>query len=692
MESKKQLVFLNKLYETFDYDFQVTLQTKKIKRKWIKYSLASPKEREEANMRSILDIEIILDIEEREKYEDIKESLLKLGYQFKTYDTGSRGVHIHLIFPELRGYSKAKRETLRAFFINIYDADLSKKSENSMIALEDHIHFKSGIPKTLIDSVGDWTQNKLKNILWGFEQERKEKQIEKYKNKSKIIGQLQIDNYQKNVEEYWKEQAFFYDKAKIFWMWDKEKFKYEIVDETDLMVKIDTALGFLGQTVSNKIKQNYLEAFRRVGRMKQPKNAPSRWIQFKNKAFSLRSKNIYDVTPDYFFTNPIPYSIGDTTETPTMDKLFKEWVGDEYISDLYNIIAYCCYRNYPIQLLFCFCGSGRNGKSQFMNVLDNFIGKENITATELDVLLNSRFESFKLYKKLACMIGETNFGILTQSSLIKKLVGGDRIGFEKKNKDPFDDYNYAKIIISSNSLPSSTDTSDGFYRRWFIIDFPNEFEETGVEIWKTIPKSEYNNLARKIIEILPILLKNGKFNNQGTINNRKRKYIEMSNPLSIFIKKHCEINEDQIILYNRLYTHYIKYLAKHKKRRVKMKEFKNALEDEGFFVEKDNIKQNDGSYKSGYYIKGINFLDNLDNLDNTSTQILYSIETKWNHCPNSPKYPKEEFILTNEEKKELINHKCSVCGLSPCIGWTKKGNPICKECYGHKLTKYLKEE
>ena len=104
-----------------------------------------------------------------------------------------------------------------------------------------------------------------------------------------------------------------------------------------------------------------------------------------------------------------------------------------------------------------------------------------------------------------------------------------------KNKLPFTDFNYAKIIIASNSLPSSDDTSEGFYRRWHIIDFPNEFPE-GKDITLTIPNIEYRNLARKVMEILPKLLERGCFSNQGTIMERKRKYQMASNPLPYFIK------------------------------------------------------------------------------------------------------------------------------------------------------------
>lgn len=482
-------------------------------------------------------------------------------------------------------------------------------------------------------------------IGYMVEFEQSSKKISKRELMDGIKGEFHITSYQTNVENFYTKQPFFYDKARIFWFWNHEEYKYEIVDETDIMRYLDNELGFCGQTVSSTIKSNYIESFKRVGRDKHPMDAKIKWVQFKNKAYSLSGK-IHDVTPDYFFTNPIPWEIGETSETPVMDSLFESWVGKEYVDTLYEILAYCCYRSYPIQLLFSLCGCGRNGKSQYLKIIDKFIGEDNTVSTELDRLLNNRFESFKLYKKLVCVIGETNFSVLSQSSMLKKLTGGDKIGFEKKNKDPFDDYNYAKPIIASNSLPSSNDTSDGFYRRWFIIDFPNEFKENGHDIVEDIPEQEYNNLAKKVCEILPKLLKDGRFTNQGSIVQRKEKYIEQSNPLQKFIQNHCEINEDNYILYSRLYTHYTKYLLNHKKRKVKMKEFKSALEDEGLFVEKDSKKEGE-EWKSGYYVQGIRFLDNFDNLDNNLTSFYTHGKLSESVVQNVKNVQNEEIVSEN---------------------------------------------
>lgn len=427
---------------------------------------------------------------------------------------------------------------------------------------------------------------------------------DKPKNNSGPQDILRIDNYLDNAKTFYERQPYFYDQQKIWWLWRYNRWK--ITDDVDMGKLLDDCLGFMGQTVSSTIRNNHLTAMGWVGRDNRPKDAPIKWIQFKDKAFSIESKNIYDVTHHYFFCNPIPWDIGESDETPVMDKLFEEWVGRDNKQLLYEIIAYCCYPSYPIQTLFCLLGNGRNGKSCFLRLLGNFIGPDNVCCTELDLLVGhnqSRFESVKLYKKLVCQMGETNFGVLSKSSIIKKLTGGDMMGFELKGKNGFDDFNYSKIIIASNSLPSSTDTSEGFYRRWLIIDFPNEFPE-GKDIIEKIPDIEYNNLCKKVIGILPGLLKDGFFINQGTIAERKKKYILASNPLSLFIKEHCNKGDNLFMRYSELYTEYIKYLVKLKRRRISKKEFSGVLDEEGFEIIK-TTKKIDDEFVGGYFIDGL---------------------------------------------------------------------------------------
>lgn len=509
---------------------------------------------------------------------------------------------------------------------------------------------------------------------------------------SKIV---RLDSFQLNVEMFWEKHKFFYDKANMFWLWDNGKKKYEMVDDVDMMILLDKVLGFEGQTVSSNLKSQYLEAFKRVGRINIPKEAPKKWIQFKDRAFSLKSGKIYDITPDYFFTNPIQWVIGDNEETPVMDKLIREWVGDKYIKTAYEIIAYCCLADYPIHLIFCLVGCGRNGKSKFLGLINKFIGSDNICSTELDVLLDSRFESFKLYKKLVCSMGETNFGVLSKTSLLKKLTGQDLIGFEFKNKRPFDDYNYAKIIISSNSLPTTEDTSEGFYRRWLIIDFPNIFPE-GKDILDTIPKQEYSNLAKKVINILPKLLKVAKFTHQGSIEERRERYIMASNPLSLFIEFACKREYEAFMRYSELYIAYRQYLNEIKRRAISYREFNDVLALEGLEVQRTSKKIGD-DFVSGRFINGVRLktkqeiegelkdMSIMSNVQkNVPTFITYKAKCKYLHKRHNWHKDEvtEELPITDSEPiQQKIHLPCVSCGTNPSNYYNKQGQPLCSTCY-----------
>jgi len=403
------------------------------------------------------------------------------------------------------------------------------------------------------------------------------------------------------ARQIWAVKPFFYDEQGMWWEWQSKDCYWKMSDEINLFNFVDDCIN-QSFTVKSKFKSELLETLKRLGRRNQPKEAPKKWVQFKKKAYSLNSGNVYDVTPDYFFCNPIPWELGKTDHTPTMDSMFKQWVGEEYMQTLYEIIAYCCYTNYPIHRIFAFIGSGCNGKSTFQTLLRNFIGADNVTATELDVLLDSRFESAKVYKKLCCVMGETNFGVMSKTSLLKKLSGQDLIGFEWKNKKPFEGENYAKLIINSNSMPTSGDTSEGFYRRWMIIDFPNKFKE-GRDILKDIPESEYNSLALKVTKILPKLLENGTFSNEGDIAERQRRYVEASNPLKIFLDQYTIEDVEDYIRSSELYKFYVQYLRAHKKRIVSKIEFRRTLEFEGLEVRRTTKNTISDNYIEGIRLK-----------------------------------------------------------------------------------------
>ena len=341
------------------------------------------------------------------------------------------------------------------------------------------------------------------------------------------------------AEQIWDVQPYFYDKSCLWWLWNFGLFKWEVVDDTDILNMVSQNSD--ANTVSGKERNEILESMKQFGRKRQPKPIQKTWIQFKDTIFDIKTGKEFKATPEYFVTNPIPYKLHEErfVNTPILDNLFEEWVGKEYVQTLYEIISFSLIPDYPIHRIFCFIGGGMNGKSCFLTLLRKFIGEENCCSTELDTLLNSRFEVTRLHKKLVCQMGETNFNEMSKTSMLKKLSGGDLIGFEYKRKDPFEEKNYAKIMIATNNLPATTDKTVGFYRRWLIIDFPNQFSEKK-DVLSEIPKEEFEALAVKCLGILKDLLDKREFSNEGDVETRMKRYEDKSNPLEKFISKYIE--------------------------------------------------------------------------------------------------------------------------------------------------------
>lgn len=361
-----------------------------------------------------------------------------------------------------------------------------------------------------------------------------EEEKEKFNPKTfKVFGR------QGQAQVFFQEQPFFYDKGSLWWFWNKDDYKWEIVDEIDILNIIEETKGV--DIISSKSRNEILNSLKQEGRKRIPKSIKPTWIQFKDQIIDIITGEKFKATPEYFVANPIPYKFHKDKyeDTPVMDRIFEEWVGKENIKTLYEILAFSLLPDYPINRIFCFVGAGMNGKSCFLNLLKKFVGVNNCTSTELDILVASRFEITKLHKKLVCIMGETNFNELSRTSILKKLTGGDLIGFEYKNKTPFDEKNYAKIIIATNNLPTTTDKTIGFYRRWMIIDFPNQFSEKK-DILNDIPEEEYESLALKCCMILREILINRNFTNEGSIEERTKRYEEKSNPFDKFVREYCD--------------------------------------------------------------------------------------------------------------------------------------------------------
>jgi len=422
----------------------------------------------------------------------------------------------------------------------------------------------------------------------------------------RISGAVNLyhDDKIKIAREFYLIQPYFYDKAGMFWLWNFNNNCWKMVDEYDLMNYLIKGSKETGEITKTKFWIEVMRSLKLVGRQKEPLPIKSSWIQFNNEIYDLNNGDRIEATPKYFNVNPIPHELRFGRETPAIDRIFGEWVGEENIKTLKQIIGYCMIPDYPLHRIFCFTGSGLNGKGVFLRLIQKIIGDNNCSSTELDLLMSSRFETGKVYKKLVCQMGETNFNEMSKTSMLKKLSGQDLVGIEFKNKTPFDYTNYAKLMIATNSLPPTMDKTDGFYRRWMIIDFPNKFKE-GVDVINMIPEDEYSSLCGQIIDLLPDLLRSGAFFGEGDVSTRRKRYEQKSNPLFEFIDINYKRDVNSKVPIFEFEDNYNSFLTERGLRNTTRKRLSLLLRDNGFDIERENVQKEDGEWTKWSFIYGL---------------------------------------------------------------------------------------
>lgn len=355
----------------------------------------------------------------------------------------------------------------------------------------------------------------------------------------KLEGSSPDFQYKEIINAFLKRNPVWYDsKTKLWWIWNWGDLKWEIGSEIDIL-RIFMHRYQITRWLHPQV-QNKLQAALMVMAVQKPKPLPKNYVQLKELIYNVDTGESMMADPKYFSTNPLPHSLGLSEDTIMIDNLLVEWVGKEKKQLLLEILSYCMMNSYPIHKIFALLGVGRNGKSTFMRLLERFIGKENMTSSSVDLLETNRFETSKLKNKLVCQLPELDVGQFKKTALLKRLTGQDLVSFEFKNKNPEEGYNYAKMFMIGNTLPSTLDLSEGFFSRWIIVDFPNQFPEQADPL-ENIPPEEWENLVLKCVRILKDLLKRRMFIGEGDIAFKRKVFEEKSNILKVFIDSYYEI-------------------------------------------------------------------------------------------------------------------------------------------------------
>lgn len=293
-------------------------------------------------------------------------------------------------------------------------------------------------------------------------------------------------------------------------------------------------------------------------------------INFKNGLYDLNNNALMPHSPYYFTINQInaninwdPVRIGAVDRF--LDKISCGNIGRK--KAILQMIGYSMTSSVEMQKAFVLYGkTAGNGKSTLLEIIERLIGSENVSHVTLQDFVSNRFSVSEIKGKLVNMVSEMTKEFLKDSSVFKQIVTGDTTTVEEKFKDRHTIKPYAKHIFTANELPKVADTSNGYFRRLFIIPFEAVFtdlEKINFNFKELITEQALDYLAAIALQEYIIARREHAFINEEESKNIIETYKMESNTVIAYLydkdRMRCLLRSGRVRKRNEVFADYINY-------------------------------------------------------------------------------------------------------------------------------------
>jgi putative DNA primase/helicase len=257
------------------------------------------------------------------------------------------------------------------------------------------------------------------------------------------------------------------------------------------------------------------------------------------------------------------------------------------------------------------------------------LGIKNISKVDL-IELDDHFLFAQIENKIANLVSEVDTKNNINIKRFKEYVGGEKtILINKKFQEPYEIPPTAKLLYAVNDdFPKIPDNADkGFFRKWIIIECPNEFDENDDPyiLEKLLTENELSGFLNMALDGLALLLKEKKFdyNSKAIIDwdDVKEFWLHKINIFSQFLEEKCEIGNylSAIEDPNNLYWHkkddllkdFNEWIIKKGKKSRSKTQLTKMVKQAGYNDDRRQVNGKSINIYTGFRIKGSDLNDQL---------------------------------------------------------------------------------
>jgi P4 family phage/plasmid primase-like protien len=330
----------------------------------------------------------------------------------------------------------------------------------------------------------------------------------------------------------------------------------------------------------------------------------------ENGVIDLKTGKLQPHDRELMMTKISNVSYDSKADCPTWMNFLKDVFQDEQgntkqetIDFLQKAVGYSLTGSTREQVLFFLYGTGRNGKSTFMNVIKEILGDygkqtnaETFTIKKSDQVRND-IAALKGTRLVAAT--ESEEGARLAESLVKTLTGGEPVQARFLHQEFFEYIPTFKIFFTTNHKPVIRGADEGIWRRIRLVPFTIRIPDEKLD--KDLPEKLRNEMPGILKWIVEGCLK---WQREGLgipqeVEEATNNYREEMDTMGNFLNEYCVIHENTKAYGLELYRQYQYWCSETGEYEITKTKFNRKLEERGHKKGRDGR----GIYFSGLGIK-----------------------------------------------------------------------------------------
>lgn len=387
----------------------------------------------------------------------------------------------------------------------------------------------------------------------------------------------------------------------------------KVYEQTDADEGTDMAKAFekhMKSSRSNKSKNAMLNEVMhhvpilpsQLDRYKAALNTPGGVIDLKSGALAPHD-------PKNYFTKITAVEYSENADCPRWTAFLDDIFGGDkdLIRYVQKAVGYSLTGATSEQCAFFLYGTGRNGKSTFLDIIRDIFGDyaANIQPETIMVrnsqgsAINSDIARLKGARLVTSV--EPNEGVRINEGLLKQLTGDDTVTARKLYGDEFEFKPEFKLWMATNHKPVIRGTDTGIWRRIHMIPFTCVIPEEKIDRrLKYKLSAELTGIFRWAVEGCLLWQKEG-LKMPRAVLEEVREYRREMDVISAFVEDKCTVGKGLSVKSSQLFAAYLNWAEQNNEYRMSSTKFGMELAKRF-----EKVKT-----RSGAYFNGINLDNNV---------------------------------------------------------------------------------